>query len=71
MPLRKPQWSKPYVFAISTVATALSSGLTVHLYVGEAWDATDPIVIERQDLFADDPPVLHRTTKDPLSLPAL
>ena len=71
MPLRKPQWSKPYCFVQATVSTALANGLTVHLYESEVWDSTDPICQERPDLFADDPPVMHRTTKDPLSFPAL
>jgi hypothetical protein len=71
MPLRKQQWTHPYVFAQATVSTALANGLTVHLYESECWDSSDPIVLERPDLFADAPPQLHRTTPNPLSHPAL
>jgi hypothetical protein len=71
MPLRKPQWTHPYVFVQATVSTALSNGLTVHLFIGECWPTDDPIVQERPDLFASEPTKLCRTTKDPLSHPAL
>jgi hypothetical protein len=68
---RSKSTARPFVFAASTCATALSSGLHVHLFAGECWDSSDPIVLERPDLFTDDPPVLHRTTPDPASKPAL
>jgi len=70
-PLRSKSTGRPYCFVQSTVATALSSGLTVHLYESECWDSSDPIVVERPDLFANDPPKLHRTTTDPDARPAL
>jgi hypothetical protein len=71
MPIRTKSTGRPYVFVQATVSTALSSGLTVHLYESECWDSSDPIVLERPDLFADDPPKLHRSTPDPASKPAL
>jgi hypothetical protein len=69
MPLRKPQL--PYVFAVSTCATARADGLHVHIFEGDVWSATDPICLERPDLFTDTPPKLCTTLPDPASRPAL
>jgi hypothetical protein len=71
MPLRKPKWERDYVFAVATCGTALANGLSVHLYAGDVWPTDDPIVLERPDLFSNEPTKLCRTTRDPASKPAL
>jgi hypothetical protein len=36
-------------------------GLRIRLERGQAWDASDPLVIERPNLFSVDPPFVCRT----------
>ncbi len=54
----------PFVFASSNCSAATAEGLTVHLQVGQCWAADDPIVVahEHDGLFADEPPLLCRST---------
>jgi hypothetical protein len=54
----------PYVFATGNCSTGTRDGLTVHLQLGQVWDATDPVVTEHEGtgLFADEPPILCRST---------
>jgi hypothetical protein len=49
-----------YVFAKGTGVTTVD-GVRVNLTVGEAWDATDPVVGARPDLFSDQPQFVRRT----------
>jgi len=63
--LHKPVVHKhPYVFATADCSTGTRDGLTVHLQLGQVWDATDPVVTEHEGtgLFSDEPLILCRTT---------
>lgn len=55
------------VYATIDGGTATRDGLTVVLHAGDAWTADDPLVKERPDLFAAEPPahVVRRTTSGP------
>jgi hypothetical protein len=52
------------VWATGNVSTGLKSGLVVHLQLGQTWASDDPVVTEHEGtgLFADEPPLLLRTT---------
>jgi hypothetical protein len=54
----------PFVFATANVGTGTRDGLTVHLQLGQCWAADDPVVTEHEHdgLFADEPPILCRST---------
>lgn len=39
-----------------------ATGGTVMLHPGEVWDASDPFVLSRPDLFSATPTVVHATT---------
>lgn len=47
-----------YVFATQTCAVGHGGGV-VHLKRGHAWDARHPLVLDRPELFSDEPPVVH------------
>jgi hypothetical protein len=53
------------VFATGNCSAVTRDGITVHLQLGQVWAADDPICLAHQDdgLFADEPPLLCRTTK--------
>lgn len=64
----------PIVYAQSTCATQNpATGLLVSLHANEPWDADDPFVRARPDLFTDSPqlrrtvdgPVIESATKAP------
>jgi len=44
------------VFAQCTCATGTAEGLTVSLRAGDPWDARDPLVLHRPELFGPEPP---------------
>jgi hypothetical protein len=44
-----------YVYAAATVATDTAEGVSVVLKRGACWDASDPFVIARGDLFVAEP----------------
>lgn len=50
-----------YVYATANTVTYTAGGKRVRLASGDVWDATDPFVKARPDLFADEPPVVHST----------
>jgi hypothetical protein len=64
--LRKPavQHKFPFVWATSNCSTGLKSGLVIHLQLGQTWASDDPVVTEHEGtgLFADEPPILCRST---------
>jgi hypothetical protein len=63
--LHKPvQHKYPFVWATGNVSTGLKSGLVVHLQLGQTWASDDPVVTEHEGtgLFADEPPILCRST---------
>lgn len=50
-------------FAFAKVGSFVSwHGETVILNLNDVWDAADPFVRERPDLFADRPTYIHRTS---------
>lgn len=51
------------LFAQVSVGTATADGLSMSLVAGDPWDATDPFVRHRPDLFGPEPPahVIRRT----------
>jgi hypothetical protein len=52
------------VYATSTCTTAdPASGLLVRLHEGETWDARDPFVAARPELFSATPTRVRRTTQ--------
>lgn len=53
--------STRFVFAKGTGVTTVD-GSRVNLTAGEAWDADDPVVATRPDLFTDSPPFVRRTS---------
>lgn len=53
-----------YVYVLSTGIIRAERGPIV-LHDGDVWDADDPFVIERPDLFSEDPPVVHNTRDIP------
>lgn len=57
--------AKKFVFAANTCVASTGSGRLVRLREGEAWDADDPFVRERPELFEDEPKPkrLRRTTR--------
>lgn len=57
-----------YKFATMTggVGDPNRPGIIVRLTVGAAWDADDPFVKARADLFSDEPPEVHSTRKTPV-----
>jgi hypothetical protein len=51
------------VYATSTCTTAdPATGLLVRLHEGETWDARDPFVSARPELFSSEPTRIRRTT---------
>ena len=44
------------VYARDTLATGTADGLTVSLVAGDPWDAADPLVRQRPELFGPEPP---------------
>lgn len=53
--------SSTIVFAAAQCAVHWN-GLTLRLNPGDPWDATDPFVRARPDLFSDVPAVVNRTS---------
>lgn len=57
-----------YVYALSTgTVVNPATGLKVRLTELEPWDATDPFVLARPDLFSEAPRIVRRTV--PASAP--
>ncbi len=54
-----------YAFAASTCALRWE-GQTVRLVEGEVWDASDPLVKARPDLFTDAAPRVRNSTGKPV-----
>lgn len=54
-----------YAFAALTAALRWQ-GTTVRLTEGEAWDADDPLVVARPDLFRPEPSVVRSTAGKPV-----
>lgn len=52
--------STPIVYAAANCVVRYNN-LTLRLTPGDPWDATDPFVKSRPDLFSDAPATVHRT----------
>lgn len=50
-----------YVYAAASCAASTVEGLNLSLTQDEAWDADDPFVKHRPDLFTDEPTYPRRT----------
>jgi hypothetical protein len=63
MPLlhNKPS-GRPYCFAASTLGVGMENGMVIHLVRDAVWASDDPLVIQRPELFVDEPTQVCRTT---------
>lgn len=51
-----------FVFALTDGVSYRAGGAMVTTARGQVWDASDPFVAERPDIFSQSPPVVHNTT---------
>ncbi|MDP4688712.1 MAG: hypothetical protein NWS14_03205 [Pontimonas sp.] len=57
-----------YKFA-NTTATVYDNGMRLQLAVDDIWDASDPFVKSRPDLFNDQPVLVHATIEQATAAP--
>jgi hypothetical protein len=51
-----------YCFAASTLGVGMENGMVIHLVRDAVWASDDPLVIQRPELFVDEPTLVCRTT---------
>ena len=52
----------PAIMYASAECVVRWEGLSIHLTPGAPWDASDPFVRARPELFSETPTTIHRTT---------